>query len=384
MLTWRSTVRCKPLLSVGAGQGLVILVAALLCMHCNARGTAQPKSQSQPAASPAKPIPTAAPKPVAAATLLKRSRPLMGTLFEITVFGVENAETLAAIDQAFSEMSRLESLLSEWQPDSEISAINRNAGKGAVHVSEDTWKVIQTGIEVSRSSHGAFDMTWAGMRDLYLFQKGQEVVPTAAQITARLPLVRWQDTQLNPQQRTIGLARKGMALGTGGIGKGYALDRASVVLKKAGIANFMIFGGGQVQVSGKKGDRAWRVGIQHPRQPSYFAYIEAEAGSISTSGDYEHAFVAKDGTRWHHIIDPKTGYPARGVLSVTVLADTGLIADAVTKPIFILGHEKGFALLNTFAGAPQAVVVTEKLEVFVTDGFKNQLVFTQPLKNNRL
>ena len=150
-------------------------------------------------------------------------------------------------------------------------------------------------------------------------------------------LVNYRDVVLDEAQSSVFLKRKGMAIGLGGIAKGWAVDRASAILLEAGFPNHMVFAGGQVLVHGLKGDRKWRVGIQHPRMPGYIGFVEISDASIATAGDYEHSFIAEDGTHWHHIIDPKTALPAKRSYSVTLVASTGLIADALDTGCFVMG-----------------------------------------------
>lgn len=302
----------------------------------------------------------------------------MGTWIQITVLAPDTPETLAAIDLAFAEMQRLEEVLSEWLPTSEISQINIQAGLQPVIVSEDTLRVVQAGLDVARWSHGAFDLSWAALRGMYLFQEGSETIPTRSALDKRLPLIDHTKIIIDKKKRSVFLARKGMLIGTGGIAKGYALDRAGEILQAAGIDHYMLFGGGQVQVLGMKGDRPWRVGIQHPRENDYFAFLEVDHGSISTSGDYEHAFF-KDGVRWHHLLDLSTGLPIDHTTSVSVLADSGLYADAVSTAVFAMGTEKALSSLEAAPGGARFVVVDKGLRVSIGGDLREQLVFTRPL-----
>ena len=167
------------------------------------------------------------------------------------------------------------------------------------------------------------------------------------------------------------LEAEGMAIGTGGIGKGYALDRAGAILREAGIESYMLFGGGQVQVHGMRGDRQWRVGIQHPRdEANYFAFFESEGGSISTSGDYERVFVDSRGKRWHHILDPRTGMPVERTMSVTLMATQGLYADALSTASFVMGARRALPMLERIREEveAEAVIVDEGCRVHSTEG----------------
>jgi thiamine biosynthesis lipoprotein len=313
----------------------------------------------------------------------KRSRAMMGTVIAISVMGEAESKALPAMDAALDEMQRLEAVLSEWRPDSEISRINAAAGERAVAVGKDTLAVIKAGLDIARWSGGAFDLTWAALRGMYLFQPGQERIPERAELRARLPLIDYRKVRIDEQAGTVQLMQKGMALGTGGIAKGYALDRAGAVLKAAGLNNFMIFGGGQIQVSGSKSGRPWRVGIQHPRKDDYFAFVEANDGSIATAGDYEHSFV-KDGKRWHHIIDTNTGLPVEHTMSVTVVAESGLAADAVDTAIFVMGAKRALKILDKAPFKADAVIVDEDLRVHSNEGMRKRLVMRAELQDGRL
>lgn len=309
---------------------------------------------------------------------------MMGTIIKILVVGETEAKAAPPIEAALAEMQRLSVVLSEWRDDSEVSQINQAAGLHPVHVGPDTLINIKVGNETSRWSDGAFDLSWAALHDLYTFQPGKERVPTAQELKERLPLIRYQDIVIDDKAQTVYLKRKGMRLGLGGIAKGYALDRAAEILQKAGLANYMIFGGGQVLVHGKKGNRAWRVGIQHPRMDDYFAFLELENASISTSGDYEHAFF-KDGERWHHIIDLHTGLPVRHTTSVTVVCPSGFYGDAVDTAMFIMGAEKTLKKLKDAPGPPMEVVMVDKdLRVYTSAGIKDKLIWHMPLHDGKL
>ncbi len=346
------------------------LLAACLCAAFGCGPDDAPPETETVEVTPPRPATTSSPS--RPRPLFTRSRPLMGTIFVIKVDAPpETAEP--AVAAAFAELERLEGVLSEWRQDSEISRINRLAGKEAVAVSEDVFAVIKAGVDVSRWSDGAFDLSWAALRGLYDFRPGRQHIPQRREVRPRLGLIRWQDIELDPAARTVRLRREDMAIGTGGIAKGYALDRAGAILREAGIQSYMLFGGGQVQVHGPRpdvaGPRPWRVGIQHPRRADeYFAFFEAEDGSISTSGDYEHFFIDEDGKRWHHILDPRTGLPARGTVSVTLLAPSGLYADALSTAAFVLGADKALEMLAQIPIHAEAIILDEDCRLHTTPG----------------
>jgi FAD:protein FMN transferase len=308
----------------------------------------------------------------------------MGTIIKIAVVGASEAQAAPAIEAAFAELRRLEALLSEWQPDSELSRVNAAAGRKPIKVGPDVLANVLVANETARWSEGAFDLSWAALHDLYRFRAGEERVPTPAALAERLPLIDYRNIVVHERASTVFLKKRGMRLGAGGIAKGYALDRAAAILQQAGLQNYMIFGGGQVLVHGKKGARNWRVGIQHPRMQDYFAFLELTNASISTSGDYEHAFF-KDGTRWHHIIDLKTGLPVAHTTSVTVVCESGFYGDAVDTAMFIMGAEKTLAKLKDAPGPKMEVVMVDAdLRVHVSDGLKDKLIWRMKLDDGKL
>lgn len=305
--------------------------------------------------------------------LFTRSRPMMGTVFIIKV-DAEPSVAEPAIEDAFDEIARLEDVLSEWRSDSEISRINQNAGRSPVAVGEDVFRVVKAGVDVSRWSRGAFDLSWAALRGLYDFRPGRQRVPDRAQVRPLLRHIDYRKIRLDEEARTVFLEQTGMAIGTGSIGKGYALDRAGQILREAGIESYMLFGGGQVQVHGMRGDRPWRVGIQHPRnETTYFAFFESDGGSISTSGDYERVFVDSRGKRWHHILDPRTGLPVERTMSVTLMAPDGLHADALSTAAFVLGPRRALEMLERIDYRAEAVMIDDQCRMYTTPNTEDRL-----------
>ncbi|MET0385187.1 MAG: FAD:protein FMN transferase [Polyangiales bacterium] len=345
----------------------------------------------KPAPAPAAPNDTPPPSPAPPPPereqptfTVRRTRQMMGTIIQMTVLDIPEERAAPVLDEAMAEMARLENLLSEWREDSEISQINRAAGQHPVKVSQATLDNVRVGLEVSRWSDGAFDLSWAALRGLYLFQPGKERIPTDAELKERLALVNYKDIVLDERAQTVYLRKKGMLLGTGGIAKGYALEQAANILVRAGFQNFMFFGGGQVVVHGRKNNRGWRVGVQHPRMDDYFAFIEAESGSIATSGDYEHAFI-RDGQRWHHIIDLKTGRPVQHTSAVTVVCESAFYADAIDTALFIMGPEKALAKLASAPGPKAELLMVDKdMRLFTSPGMQDRLIMRTQLQEGRL
>ena len=320
--------------------------------------------------------------------LFTRSRPMMGTVFIINVDADEDVAE-PAVRAAFDEIARLETVLSEWREDSEISRINRMAGREPVVVSDDVFTVVSAGVDVSRWSDGAFDLSWAALRGLYDFRRGQERIPTRADVRRRVGLIDWRQIELDEEARTVFLKREGMAIGTGGIAKGYALDRAGTILRDAGIESYMLFGGGQVQVHGLRpraeGPRPWRVGIQHPRRSDeYFGFFESRGGSISTSGDYEHFFIDDRGKRWHHILDPRTGLPVDRTVSLTLTAPSGLYADALSTASFVLGPERALEMLQRIEMHAEVIMLDQTCRLFATPGTMDKLILRVELSDGKV
>lgn len=304
---------------------------------------------------------------------------LMGTTWEITISGVDTTNEGRArttVESAFDEVDRLENLLSEWRPETEISRVNAQAGIAPVRIGQDLLACVKASLEVSRWSDGAFDISWAALRGLWDFSaQSAHVPPSEAAIRERLPLWNYRNIVLDEAASTLFLRQRGMAIGLGGVAKGYGLDHAAEILIRAGFNDFIMSSGGQVLAHGHRGQRAWRVGIRHPRRDTYFAFLEVpNGGSISTSGDYEHTFE-HDGQTFHHIIDPHTGFPSRASASVTLFAPTGLAADAVDTAAFIMGPARAIPMLATAPGGPmEGVFVDPTMRVSTTPHTERKLV----------
>ncbi len=229
----------------------------------------------------------------------------------------------AAFDEVFAEFTRLEKLMSTWIPDSDVSRVNREAGVRPVPVSADVREVLKTARQMSEWTGGKFDVTFGALSGLWKFDHDQDnVIPDMREVRRRLPLIDYRAIQIDDAAGTVFLAQKGMSIHLGGIGKGYAVDRGAAILRHRGLRDFMVQSGGDIYVAGLKDGRPWRLGIQDPRGPANrtFAELELTDGTFSTSGDYERSFV-KNGRRYHHILDPATGEPARGARSVTIVVE---------------------------------------------------------------
>lgn len=288
---------------------------------------------------------------------------------------VDAARVREAFQSAIAEIKRVEALMTTWTADSEISKINAAAGKSAVAVGDETFRIIEESVKTSLLSEGTFDITFHTLHGLWKFDEDLDPHPPADKdVKARLAFVGYKNITLDPAKKTVMLAKQRTQIGLGGIAKGYAVDRAVKVLDDAGLTSFFVQAGGDLFARGKKPDGSeWSAGVRDPRGKSsqLFAKLPITDHAFSTAGDYERAYVI-DGKRYHHIIDPRTGYPATACRSVTVWAPTALVADEIDDAVFILGPEKGLALVESLDGVG-AVVVDAKNNVWVSKRLKSKL-----------
>lgn len=303
----------------------------------------------------------------------------MGTLFDITVAladGKDRSMAEDAIKAAMADVERVEGIMSTWRQDSPISKLNAAPAGRAISMPEELVGVIREAKRISELTGGKFDISFAVMEGVWDFRSDEPVLPQKSEIKDKIRLIDWQGIRIDDEKSTVALRRKGMKISLGAIAKGYAADRAGAVLEEHGFHNYIVYGGGDLLIKGTKGDRPWKVGIQDPRNRNrYFARLSFDRkGAIVTSGDYEKFFV-RNGRRYHHIIDPETGYPAQGTVSVTVIAETSMSADALATGVFVLGPEKGMALVESLEGV-EALIVDENLEPHVSSGMKKVIELT--------
>lgn len=312
--------------------------------------------------------------------VVERTGVAMGSSLHLTASTSDEAAARAAFEAVFAEFERLEALMSTWRPGSDVLRINAAAGDRPVSVAADVRDVLRQARQISEWTEGTFDVTFGALTDVWKFDHDQDnTIPTAEAIRARLPLIDYRQIEIDDRAGTVFLRRKGMTIHLGGIGKGYAVEHARQILRRAGLLDFMIQAGGDLYVGGHKDGRLWRLGINDPRGPEgkSFSTIDLTDSTFSTSGDYARFFM-KDGVRYHHILDPATGQPARLCRSVTIAAESPVLADAVAKGVFILGPDKGMALVERLPRL-EAVIVTANNEVLVSSGLKDKFVMiTKP------
>ena len=308
--------------------------------------------------------------------LVEGSRVAMGSTLRVAAWTDDRAGALAAFEEVFAEFARLEQLLSTWVPASDVSRVNRAAGGEPVQVSVEVREVLTRARQISEWTAGAFDVTFGALAGLWRFDHDQDNrIPDLHEVRRRLPLIDYRAVRIDAAG-TVQLARAGMSVHLGGIGKGYAIDRAVAILRSRGIRDFFIQSGGDIYAGGLNDGRPWRLGIQDPRGAAdqLFAQIEISDGALSTSGDYERYFL-RNGTRYHHILDPSTGEPARGTRSVTIVATRSVIADGLSTGVFILGPEAGMALIERLPDV-EGVIVPDRSEVLISSGLRGKLLLT--------
>jgi thiamine biosynthesis lipoprotein len=300
----------------------------------------------------------------------------MGTSVSVWFWTDREADAAKAAEAMFVEIKRLDKEMTTWLPDSDLSRINAAAGDKPVKVSDETIAVIARALDVSKRSGGVFDITVQAFHGLWKFDEDMDgSLPDQADVKKRLALIGWKDVIVDKTKKTVFLKRKGMAITLGGIAKGYAVDKCVALLKERKFTDFMVQAGGDMYVAGSKGKDPWVVGIRDPRGPkdSMFAIAPIKDHSFSTSGDYERGFV-KDGVRYHHILDPRTGEPAHASRSVTIRAKDAFTADAWSKVMFIDGVEQGEKIIkDNKLDDFEVVWVDDQNKVTVTPGLEKDL-----------
>jgi len=288
------------------------------------------------------------------------AREKMGTKVEIQLWADGAAAAGPLLAAGMAEFDRIESWMSTYREDSEISRVNRLAAREPVRVSAELYDIVRRSLELSVLSEGAFDITFDSVGRLYDFRAG--VRPDAGAIRENLPGIDWRHVVLDPAASTIRFTRDGTRINLGGIGKGYACERVADLLRKAGVRSGRVNAGGDTRLIGNRAGQPWMVGIRDPdADDRWVTRLALEDEAISTAGDYER-FFDEDGVRYHHIIDPKTGDSARGVRSVTVIGPDATMTDGLDNAVFILGPERGLALIDATPGYA-AVVIDENHNV---------------------
>ena len=282
----------------------------------------------------------------------------MGSDFEITVVAKTQLEADKQIAIAISEISRIEALISSWKPTSETSNINKNAGVSPVKVSKELFSLIQRALQISNLTDGAFDISYASMDKLWKYDGSMTQMPSKEAIKKSVAKVGYQDIIVDPQNSTVFLKNKGMKIGFGAIGKGYAADKAKKLLISNGVSGGIINASGDINSWGSKpSGSSWQVAITNPlNKNKAFAMLPIK-DAVVTSGNYEK-YVIFNSRRYSHIIDPRTGYPSQGIISVTVFAPKAELADALATSVFVMGVETGIDRINQLK-AIECIIITD-------------------------
>jgi len=281
----------------------------------------------------------------------RRTLSMLGSPFEMTVVAKDIPEADHFIDMAVAETSRLEHLISDWIPTTPISEVNRNAGIKPVKVPKEVFDLVQRSIKISELTSGAFDISYASMDKIWKFDGSMTQMPTPEEIKNSVARVGYQNIILDASNSTIFLKNVGMKLGLGGIGQGFIADKIKAMLVKEGVTAGIVNISGDINTWGKQLDgKQWKVGIKNPlNKDKIFATFPLEDSAVETSGSYEK-YVTFNGKRYSHIIDTRTGYPASGIISVSVFAKSTELADALATGIFVLGVDVGLDLVNQLPG----------------------------------
>lgn len=278
----------------------------------------------------------------------KKVMKLMGNQFEITVVAHTKEWAYTMIDEGVNEIKRIEKLLTTFSEDSETNLINRCAGIEPVKVSDETFGIIERSIRISSVTQGAFDITYGSIdKRLWNFDTSMKTLPSAKQAKKMVRLINYKNIALDEGNKTVFLQEKGMRIGFGGIGKGYAAEMAKEVMKKKSVTSGIVNASGDLTAWGTQPDgKAWTVGIVHPDYKEYpFSYMNVSDMAVATSGNYEK-FVMINGKKYSHTIDPRTGLPVSGIKSVTIISPNAEICDAMATPVMIMGIHTGLDLIN--------------------------------------
>ncbi len=294
----------------------------------------------------------------------------MGSRFDITVLAKDSISANTYIDIAINEITRIENLISSWDPNSQTSKINSNAGIKAVKVDQELFDLIKRSLSITKLTDGAFDISYASLDRIWKFDGSMTKMPSETDIASSVSKVGYQNIELDDSNSTVYLKLKGMKLGFGAIGKGYAADKAKSLLIEKGVVSGIINASGDMTTWGKQTNgEEWKVAITNPlNKNKAFALLPITDGAVVTSGNYEK-YVNFNGKRYTHIIDPRTGYPSTGIISVTVFAPKAELADALSTSVFVMGKEVGLNRINQLPNI-ECIIIDEDGNIFTSTNIK--------------
>jgi FAD:protein FMN transferase len=291
-------------------------------------------------------------------TLHKRVLRLMGNRFEISVVSEDEQWANDLIDAAIAEIRRIEDLLTTFKETSQTNEVNANAGIRPVKVDKEVFDLIARSIRISDLTQGSFDITYGSIdKQLWNFDTTMKALPDKETAKQMVRLINYKNIVLDEKEHTVFLKEKGMRMGFGGIGKGYAADKAKLLLQQNGVESGVVNAAGDLITWGAQPDgKPWTVGIADPNSSHHpFSYLNISGMAVATSGNYEK-YAVIDGKRYSHTIDPKTGYPVGGIKSVTIICSSAELADALATPVTVMGIKVGLNLINQMKGIACIVI----------------------------
>lgn len=295
---------------------------------------------------------------------------LMGSRFEIIAVSEDSNLAKKGINSAIEEIRRIEKLISSWDPSSQTSAINLNAGKQTVAIDDELFYLIKRCNKISQLTEGHFDISYASMDKIWKFDGSMNALPESSTVAASVSKINFQDIILDDSSKSVFLKNLGMKIGFGAIGKGYAANRAKSIMSGLGIMNGIINAGGDlISWGSQENGKPWQIAVTEPTDKTKnLGWLDISNSAVVTSGNYEK-YVEFNGKRYTHIINPKTGYPAYGLRSVTIVCKDAEIADAIATSVFIMGKEDGLKLVNQIKGV-ECLLVTESDELIFSSGLE--------------
>lgn len=296
---------------------------------------------------------------------------MMGTEVSVYLWSEDPEAGQLALEGVFAEAARIDRLMSTYKDDSEISEINRGAGKSAVKVGEELFELIRRSLRISELSDGAFDITYDSVGQHYDFRSRQR--PDEKIVASELENIDYRYVELQQSTTSVRFLKDGVRINLGGIAKGYVVERGVEILRQHGVQNGIVTAGGDSRLLGDRRGRPWIVGVRDPRNDGQVTVsVPLQDEAISTSGDYERYFD-EGGVRYHHIIQPGTGQPATGVHSATVIGPDAVITDALSTSVFVLGVDKGLRLIGTLPDY-ESIVIDANGRVYFSDGLQQPAI----------
>jgi len=294
----------------------------------------------------------------------------MGSRFDITVVASNEKEGNEYIDSAIFEIARIEKLISSWDVNSETSLINKLSGIKPIKVDKELFDLIERSIAISTLTNGAFDISYASMDRIWNYDGSMKEMPSAEKISNSIKKVGYQNISIDKEAQTVFLKLKGMKIGFGAIGKGYAADKAKALLIEKGVKAGIINASGDLNAWGKQANgKDWMVAITNPlNKNKVFSWLPINDSAIVTSGNYEK-FISFNGIRYSHIIDPRTGYPSTGIISTSIMTSNAELADAISTSVFVMGVETGLDFINQLKGV-DGIIIDEQNKIHISNNIK--------------